>query len=85
MTENRSWGAIGRFATNNIDVALQYVNSYSPFGRLNTGVGDDIVDFGSLAGRVVLRLVPMPLVPAWNGESLPALLLAVGEAIQLQM
>lgn len=36
--------------TNTIDVALQYVNSYSPFGRLNTGVGDDIVDFGIFSG-----------------------------------
>jgi hypothetical protein len=27
--------------TNDIDIAFQYVNSYSPFGLLGTGVGDD--------------------------------------------
>ena len=26
---------------NNLDIAIQYVNSYSPFGRLAAGVGDD--------------------------------------------
>ncbi|MEQ9000936.1 MAG: iron uptake porin [Coleofasciculus sp. B1-GNL1-01] len=29
--------------TDNIDVSFQYINAYSPFGRLGTGVGDDQV------------------------------------------
>ncbi|MEQ8468412.1 iron uptake porin [Coleofasciculus sp. E1-EBD-02] len=29
--------------TDNIDVSFQYINAYSPFGRLGTGVGDDLV------------------------------------------
>lgn len=27
--------------TDNIDISLQYINAYSPFGRLGTGVGDE--------------------------------------------
>lgn len=29
--------------TDNLDIAINYLNSYSPFGRLATGVGDDIL------------------------------------------
>ncbi len=32
---------LGVSPTENIDLSLQYINAYSPFGRLGTGIGDD--------------------------------------------
>ena len=34
-------------ASDRLDFGLQYLNAYSPFGRLNTGVGDDFLAIGS--------------------------------------
>lgn len=34
-------------ASDRLDFGLQYLNAYSPFGRLNTGVGDDSLAIGS--------------------------------------
>ncbi|MBW4647126.1 MAG: iron uptake porin [Kastovskya adunca ATA6-11-RM4] len=34
-----------------LDVSLQYINSYSPFGRLGTGVGDDFLSVPSFSAR----------------------------------
>lgn len=39
-----------------LDIGLQYVNSYSPFGRLFTGVGDDLVAIQNFAtGRAPIQ------------------------------
>ena len=46
---------LGVSPTENIDVSLQYINAYSPFGRLGTGIGDDqlaIVSPNIGAGRL---------------------------------
>lgn len=40
----------------NLDIGFQYVNSYSPFGRLFTGVGDDLVAIQNFAtGRAPIQ------------------------------
>ncbi len=38
-----------------LDVALQYINSYSPSGRLGTGVGDDLVVVPTVTEDDILR------------------------------
>ncbi len=41
--------------TDNIDVSVQYINAYSPFGRLGTGVGDDLVALAGSSGRAPIN------------------------------
>ncbi len=41
--------------TDKIDVSLQYINAYSPFGRLGTGVGDDLVALAGSSGRAPIN------------------------------
>lgn len=42
--------------SNTLDISLQYLNSYSPFGRLFTGVGDDqIATLDGLTGRAPVQ------------------------------
>ncbi|MEP0751904.1 iron uptake porin [Trichocoleus sp. Lan] len=63
---------------NTLDIALQYVNSYSPFGRLGTGVGDDLVLLPTPAGRgpintnafgasLEFRATPNITIGGWGG------------------
>lgn len=64
--------------TNNIDLSLQYINSYSPFGILGTGVGDDQVALEGPSGRAPIqtnafgaslewRLTPRFTIGGWGG------------------
>lgn len=41
--------------TDKIDISLQYINAYSPFGRLGTGVGDDLVALAGSSGRAPIN------------------------------
>ncbi|HBE21536.1 MAG TPA: porin [Cyanobacteria bacterium UBA11149] len=41
--------------TDKIDISLQYINAYSPFGRLGTGVGDDLVALAGASGRAPIN------------------------------
>ena len=61
-----------------LDIAVQYINSYSPFGRLGTGVGDDLVLLPTPAGRgpinsnsfgasLEFRATPNITVGGWGG------------------
>lgn len=62
-----------------IDLAFQYINSYSPFGRLATGVGDDLLAIQSpISGRSPMntnafgaslewRLTPRITFGGWGG------------------
>ncbi|MBD2742912.1 carbohydrate porin [Coleofasciculus sp. FACHB-1120] len=61
-----------------LDIGLQYVNSYSPFGRLGTGVGDDLVLLPTPAGRgpintnafgasLEFRATPNITIGGWGG------------------
>ncbi len=38
-----------------IDLSLQYINAYSPFGRLGTGIGDDQVVLRGINGRAPIN------------------------------
>ncbi|HEY9832676.1 MAG TPA: iron uptake porin [Stenomitos sp.] len=63
---------------NRLDIALNYINSYTPggrndTGRIGTGIGDDLVAFGSplktdaFGGTVSLRVSPRFTVGGWAG------------------
>jgi Carbohydrate-selective porin, OprB family/S-layer homology domain len=43
----------------NFDVALHYINAYSPFGRLGTNVGDDLVAFPTLDPNTGQQRAPL--------------------------
>lgn len=59
--------------TDEIDLALNYVNSYSPDGFLSTGIGDDQLSLGSplttnaFGGTIAWRLSPQITVGGWGG------------------
>ena len=64
--------------TDKIDISLQYINAYSPFGRLGTGVGDDLVALAGASGRAPIntnavgaglewRLTPKFTFGGWAG------------------
>jgi hypothetical protein len=38
-----------------LDLSLQYINAYSPFGRLGTGIGDDQVVLRGINGRAPIN------------------------------
>lgn len=56
-----------------IDIALNYLNSYSPLGRLRTGIGDDQLSAGSglnthaIGGTVAWRVTPKLTLGGWGG------------------
>ncbi|MEB3178421.1 MAG: iron uptake porin [Nostocaceae cyanobacterium] len=66
-----------------LDIALQYVNAYSPFGRLGTGVGDEIVAVpvfnpatgssrapiktNAFGGTVAWQITPKVTLGGWAG------------------
>lgn len=63
---------------NRLDIALNYINSYTPGGRFDTGrigigVGDDLVTLGSplktdaFGGTVSLRVSPRFTIGGWAG------------------
>jgi hypothetical protein len=58
---------------NNLDVALHLINSYSPLGRLRTGIGDDQVTAGSpvnttaFGGTVAWQINPSVTLGGWGG------------------
>ncbi|WP_322744455.1 iron uptake porin [Coleofasciculus sp. LEGE 07092] len=67
--------------TDNIDVSLQYINAYSPFGRLGTGVGDDQVALRGINGRAPIstnafgaglewRVTPRVTFGGWAGYTI---------------
>jgi len=69
-----SWGLQLAIApTNSIDVALHFLNAYSPLGRLRTGIGDDQVTAGSpintsaIGGTVAWRITPRITLGGWGG------------------
>jgi hypothetical protein len=65
--------------TDKIDVSLQYLNSYSPSGRLGTGVGDDLlviqnIDTGrapiqtnAVGASIEWRVTPRFTLGGWGG------------------
>ena len=59
--------------TNTIDLALNYINSFSPLGRLRTGIGDDQLTVGTpintnaFGGTVSWRITPKLTFGAWGG------------------
>ncbi|NER92959.1 MAG: iron uptake porin [Symploca sp. SIO1B1] len=59
--------------TNTIDIALNYINSFSPLGRLRTGIGDDQLTVGTpintnaFGGTVSWRIIPQVTLGAWGG------------------
>lgn len=59
--------------TNAIDLAFNYINSYSPLGRLRTGIGDDQLTIGTpinthaFGGTLSWQLTPRVTVGAWGG------------------
>ena len=62
------------YAPNNaIDIALHYLNSYSPLGRLRTGIGDDQVTVGTpintnaIGATVSWRITPQLTIGGWGG------------------
>jgi len=61
-----------------LDISFQYINAYSPFGRLGTGVGDDLLALPGASGRAPLntdafgaglewRVTPRITVGSWAG------------------
>jgi hypothetical protein len=61
-----------------LDISVQYINAYSPFGRLGTGVGDDLLAFPGASGRAPIntdafgaglewRVTPRITVGGWAG------------------
>ncbi|NEP14924.1 MAG: carbohydrate porin [Symploca sp. SIO2C1] len=64
--------------TNTIDLALNYINSYSPLGRLRTGIGDDQVTVGTpintnaFGGTLSWRVIPQVTIGAWGGYATSA-------------
>lgn len=61
-----------------LDVSVQYINAYSPFGRLGTGVGDDLLALPGISGRAPIntdafgaglewRVTPRITVGGWAG------------------
>jgi hypothetical protein len=60
----------------NVDLALHYLNSYGSFGRLRTGVGDDILSTGSalktnaFGGTLSWRVTPRVTVGGWGGVTM---------------
>jgi hypothetical protein len=62
--------------TQNLDVALHYVNAYSPLGRLRTGIGDDQLSSGSalktnaFGSTVSWRVSPRFTLGGWGGVTL---------------
>lgn len=59
--------------TNTIDVALNYINSYSPLGRLRTGIGDDQMTVGTAINThafgttVSWQITPRVTLGGWGG------------------
>lgn len=59
--------------TNTIDVALNYINSYSPLGRLRTGIGDDQLTVGTAINThafgttVSWQITPRVTLGGWGG------------------
>ncbi|NET61373.1 MAG: iron uptake porin [Symploca sp. SIO2E6] len=59
--------------TNTIDLALNYINSFSPLGRLRTGIGDDQLTVGTpintnaFGGTLSWRIIPQVTIGAWGG------------------
>jgi len=58
---------------NTVDVAFNYINSYSPSGFLGTGIGDDLLTLSSaiktnaFGGTVSWRLTPRLTIGGWAG------------------
>ncbi|MFP4119587.1 iron uptake porin [Coleofasciculus sp.] len=61
-----------------LDVSVQYINAYSPFGRLGTGVGDDLLALPGISDRAPIntdafgaglewRVTPRITVGGWAG------------------
>ena len=59
--------------TKTVDVALSYINAYSPFGRLGTGVGDDQLTVNSalktnaFGATLAWRVSPRFTIGTWGG------------------
>jgi len=59
--------------TNTIDVALNYINSYSPLGRLRTGIGDDQLTVGTainthaFGATLSWQITPRVTLGGWGG------------------
>lgn len=72
--------------TNNIDIALNYVNAYSPSGSIGTAVGDDLlalpnpltfrapIKTNAFGATVAWRLNPRITLGAWGGYTTSELL-----------
>jgi hypothetical protein len=72
--------------TNNIDIALNYVNAYSPSGNIGTAVGDDLlalpnpltfrapIKTNAFGATVAWRVNPRITVGAWGGYTTSDLL-----------
>lgn len=60
----------------NVDLALHYLHSYGSFGRLRTGVGDDILSTGSplktnaLGATLSWRITPRVTLGGWGGVTM---------------
>lgn len=58
---------------NTVDVAVHFINSYSPLGRLRTGIGDDQVTAGSSVNTNAIgvtaswQVLPTVTVGGWGG------------------
>jgi len=55
--------------TNSIDLAFQYINAYSPFGRLGTGVGDDQVAIIGPSFRAPINTDAIGAALTWQAAS----------------
>ncbi len=64
--------------TSNIDVSLQYINSYSPFGRLLTGIGDDQLIIGNTSTVFNLRAPMQTNAFGFGAEFRPSERLTLG-------
>ncbi|MEQ9551497.1 MAG: iron uptake porin [Coleofasciculus sp. G3-WIS-01] len=52
-----------------IDLSLQYINAYSPFGRLGTGIGDDQVVLRGINGRAPINTNAFGAGLEWRATS----------------
>ncbi len=51
----------------NLDISLQYLNSYSPFGQLQTGIGDDLLATADpLTGRAPMQTNAVGATLEWG-------------------